>query len=106
MPVHMATASWQWQPWDEVSHTAVKIPFEIHNDPGNFSDVHGLYLILAVSESQTRFSISVSRPMYRARAMRTRAGVSSTPVGMNGTCPMPAYPPMASRSPLDTRGTS
>lgn len=107
MPVHMATASWQWQPWDAVTHPSIEIPFEIHNDPGNFSDLHGLYLILAISEiSDTPFYFGIQTHVSGKTNQNTGKGVSSSADGIHGICSMPVYPLAALLSPVDTRGTS
>ncbi len=76
MPVHMATASWQWQPWDVITHPSIETPFEIHNDPGNFSDTHGLYLILATSEiSDTLFYFGIQTHVSGRSNQNTGKGV-------------------------------
>ena len=53
LPEHMATIHWVWD-WDPSSgeyiadkpFRVMEMDFTIHNDPGDFSDQYGLYLIL------------------------------------------------------------
>ena len=45
-PEHMAYIWWQWELHE---FRELMIDFTIHNDPGNFSDRHGLYLMLCYS---------------------------------------------------------
>ena len=75
-PIHMATAYWYWYPLEEVTHTSVEIPFTLHNDPTNFSDVHGLYLILTISEiSDTLFYFGIQTGVSGKRNENTGKGV-------------------------------
>ena len=76
MPRGMVFANWHWQPWDAITHPSIEIPFEIHNDPGNFSDTHGLYLILAISEiSDTPFYFGIQTHVSGRSNENTGKGV-------------------------------
>ena len=54
-PEHMAFLWWHWEQGGDSSGNKLnefrelELDFTIHNDPGNFSDEHGLYLMLCYS---------------------------------------------------------
>ena len=54
----MTTAYWNWTPYSRVHHDSIEFDVTIHNDVGNFSDRHGLFLMLGYSE------MSLGTPFY------------------------------------------
>lgn len=76
MPYGMVAANWHWHPWEEVTHTSIEIPFTLHSDPTNFSDIHGLYLILGQSEiSDTLFYFGIQTGVSGRNNENTGKGV-------------------------------
>ncbi len=64
-PEHMAYIWWEWEP-DQDHFRELVTDFTIHNDVGDWSDEHGLYLILGISYiSGTQFYFGVQTDANR-----------------------------------------
>ena len=78
MPRGMTHVSWIWSEVGSPHQESIEIDFTIHNNVDDWSDRHGLYLILAQSNvSGTGFYFGLQTDMYRydGPTINTRKGV-------------------------------
>ncbi len=65
-PIHMTSLDWFWEDDNDPEQELLEIDFTIHTNVADWSDSHGLYLILAYSRiSGTGFYFGLQTDVYR-----------------------------------------
>ena len=86
----MAYVWWYWGNSKD-DFKELEVEFTIHNDPGDFSNRHGLYLMVCQGNISGRafyFGLQTNVQDVNKWA-KTRQGADILPLGTKGTCPSP-----------------